>query len=451
MGLISGKQALTYGKVIFVKELDSSLLERITDAFIAVDAGWHFTYVNLKAAEILGRDRYELLGKHWWTEVPEGTGSPFYKAYHQAMVEQQPIQMEQYSEHLGRWFENRIYPSPTGLTIFFTDITERKQEERRMSAAAMRLEALIANLQASIVVEDSEGQIVLVNQAFCDLNNIDAPAAALIGSNFSFIVQRSRHVFANPNTCLATLRFLRHQQQPVQGAEMLLADGRTLECDYSPVFPGGDGEKYGGHLWQIRDVTERRRAEQQIKEAAVILEAQKGELERANQQLEHANAELEALATTDGLTGLRNHRVFMERLREEFRRARRYEEPLSLMMLDVDHFKTYNDAFGHVKGNGALRKLAAVLQEVSRETDVVARYGGEEFAVILPHTVATEAQGVAERMRAAVEAHPWEHRPITASFGVAELTETMADPKALVSDADAAMYRSKSAGRNRVT
>jgi len=431
--------------------MDSNLLERITDAFIAVDAEWMFTYVNSKAAEILGRDSHDLLGKHFWTEFPNRESSPFYQVYHRAMAEQEPLQIEEYSEQLEGWFENRIYPSPTGLTIFFSDITERKHEEGRMSAAAMRLEALISNLQAGIVVEDSQGQIVLVNQAFCDIKNIQAPAEALIGSSFSQITRHTQHIFADPEACLSAIDSLRRQQKAVQGAEMLLADGRVLECDYSPVFPGGDGTLYGGHLWQIRDVTERKRAEQLIKDTAVVLEFQKRELERANQELEKVNTELEALATTDGLTGLRNHRVFVERLREEFRRARRYGEPLSMIMLDVDKFKDYNDAFGHVPGNAALRQLASILHESARETDVLARYGGEEFAVILPHTKAEEAFSVAERMRDAIEAYPWELRAITASFGVCELSEKMPDAKALVSSADAAMYRSKSAGRNRVT
>jgi diguanylate cyclase (GGDEF)-like protein/PAS domain S-box-containing protein len=181
------------------------------------------------------------------------------------------------------------------------------------------------------------------------------------------------------------------------------------------------------------------------------LAAQKAELERANRQLEELNVRLEALATTDGLTGLKNHRTFQERLLEEVRRAVRYGAPLSILMLDVDRFKTYNDAFGHPAGDAILRKIAEVIKTTARTTDVVARYGGEEFAVILPETDREQARIAAERFRAAIEATPWPEWAVTASFGVATLARTASDSVALIAQADAALYQSKRIGRNCVT
>ena len=125
------------------------------------------------------------------------------------------------------------------------------------------------------------------------------------------------------------------------------------------------------------DLTERKEAEQQIKDYMVILEFQKD-------QLEETNKELEALATTDGLTGLKNRRTFGEKLTEEHARAVRYHQPLSLLLLDVDHFKQYNDTFGHPAGDVVLRSVAQALGSTARDTDVAARYGGEEFVLILP-------------------------------------------------------------------
>jgi diguanylate cyclase (GGDEF)-like protein/PAS domain S-box-containing protein len=184
------------------------------------------------------------------------------------------------------------------------------------------------------------------------------------------------------------------------------------------------------------DITERKRQEQQIAEQRQALEA--------------ANARLEALATLDGLTGLKNHRAFQERFDGEWERAVRHGTPLSLLLLDVDHFKQYNDTFGHPAGDEVLRGIARVLCDGVRETDFVGRYGGEEFAAILPDTDAAGALRMAERLRAAVEAAPWPRRPVTASIGSATRTTAMTGRADLLLAADQALYAAKHAGRNQV-
>ena len=192
----------------------------------------------------------------------------------------------------------------------------------------------------------------------------------------------------------------------------------------------------------------------QIQRASVQseqLESQKAELERANRRLEELNTQLEALATTDGLTGLKNHRAFQERLLEEVRRAARYGSALSILMVDVDRFKIYNDAFGHPAGDAILRKIADVMQAAARSTDMVARYGGEEFAVILPETDREQARTAAERFRAAIESASWPVWAVTASFGAATLAPSAEDAVALIAQADAALYQSKRIGRNCIT
>lgn len=556
-----------------MKDLDSSLLDRITDGFVALDRDWRFVFVNAQAAHILGRDRHQLLRQNIWEEFPEEDGSPFQSACRQAMAQQTPTQVDRYSPHRDRWVENRVYPAPDGLTIFFTDITERKtaearlrqyrdifdraeiglvigtgdgtmletmnpafarmhgyevgelrgrpvldvyapeerprvpalirrtdelghhvyealhlhrdgttfpvsvdttavrgadggvlyrivnvtdiaarrQAEKSLTAAAARLETLIANLQAGVIVEDSQGQLVLANQAFCDMMQFEAPPTTLIGANVPRLARQASLMFPDPDAFVTRALFMRQHQQAVASEELRLSDGRVWERDYVPVFPGGVGEGYGGHLWVFRDVTERRRIEQQVRDDALVLASQAAELEGANAALAAANGRLEALATTDDLTGLLNYRVFAQRVQEEWLRARRYGEPLSLILLDVDHFKSYNDSFGHLAGNVVLRRLAEMLRESARETDLVARFGGEEFVVVLPHTVGAEAAAIAERLRGAVEADDWGLRPVTVSVGVCELSEEMEDAAALIHSADLAMYRSKAEGRNRVT
>ncbi len=192
------------------------------------------------------------------------------------------------------------------------------------------------------------------------------------------------------------------------------------------------------------DLTERKQAEQQIKDYLVILEFQKS-------QLEDTNKELEALATTDGLTGLKNRRTFGEKLAEEHARAVRYHQPLSLLLLDVDQFKPYNDSFGHPAGDAVLKSVAQTLEHSARDTDVAARYGGEEFAVILPQTDEAGSLVIAERLRSKIAAADWALRPVTVSVGVCTLTLDTPTPDTLIACADKALYCSKEAGRNRVT
>jgi len=194
----------------------------------------------------------------------------------------------------------------------------------------------------------------------------------------------------------------------------------------------------------IMDVTERRQAQETIKDYSIALQEKMIELEQMN-------AELEILATSDGLTGLLNHRALQERLAAEYAGARRYDKPLSLLMLDVDNFKLYNDTFGHPEGDVVLRKVARILKSSARPMDAVARYGGEEFAVILPHTDGAGAMAAAERIRASVETGHWTDRSITISVGVTTLGADNEDYKQLLIDADRALYASKVSGRNKVT
>lgn len=174
---------------------------------------------------------------------------------------------------------------------------------------------------------------------------------------------------------------------------------------------------------------------------------------RIQKVLEHTHTR--RLASTDGLTELYNHRTFQERLEQEVDRVNRYGRPLSLVMIDVDDFKHYNDMYGHPQGDRALQELARLLREASRTSDIVARYGGEEFAIILPETDRVNAQKIGHRLREQVELYPFpgeERLPrgaFTISVGVA--THTRAGTReALLQSADAALYRAKRAGRNRV-
>lgn len=167
-------------------------------------------------------------------------------------------------------------------------------------------------------------------------------------------------------------------------------------------------------------------------------------------------AELERASLTDPLTGLGNRRQFDLRLREEFRRAERYRDSLSLLLVDLDHFKLINDRHGHLCGDDLLRSVSAALGASVRSIDILCRYGGEEFAVLLPRTALAGAAAVAQRTALAIaearlETEDGSLLRITASVGVAAFPgEDVHEPTDLVRTADSALYRAKRGGRNRV-
>ncbi len=186
----------------------------------------------------------------------------------------------------------------------------------------------------------------------------------------------------------------------------------------------------------------------ELEQRAVRLETLHGVLERRNEQLAEANLRLQNLATTDGLTCLANHRSFQERFGEEIERARRQNLPLTLLLMDIDHFKHYNDTYGHPAGDEVLRIAAQQIRQLLREEDVAARYGGEEFVVMLPGLNTVAAHALAERIRLAVASYPFAHRAVTLSIGLAERAAGSDEPTSLLTRADAALYAAKRAGRN---
>lgn len=174
------------------------------------------------------------------------------------------------------------------------------------------------------------------------------------------------------------------------------------------------------------------------------------DLERMQHELEARNVALEELATSDSLTGLKNRRYFLDQIDRTFSFANRQHMPISVVMLDVDHFKSYNDQFGHGAGDEVLVDFGRVLQESVRDHDVVARYGGEEFIILLPATDPITSRVVGERIREAILTRSWPRRAITASIGISTIHSGVVRPSELIDRADKALYRAKSEGRNRV-
>ena len=185
-------------------------------------------------------------------------------------------------------------------------------------------------------------------------------------------------------------------------------------------------------------------------------EAALDSLIRKNMELGRLNKVFHDLASRDGLTGLYNHRFVQNTLRLEFERAQTNGHPLSVIVLDVDHFKDYNDTHGHLMGDYVLKSLADLLQQNVRDNDIVARWGGEEFVIVCPKCTPESAHALAARLCKTIAAHPFEGREtqpkryISVSVGVAAMTLRTLDPSELIRAADAAVYEVKRNGRDGV-
>ena len=171
-------------------------------------------------------------------------------------------------------------------------------------------------------------------------------------------------------------------------------------------------------------------------------------------ELEEKNRELQELAYYDTLTGLPNRRFFFEHASLIFEEVKRYEKPLSLLVMDIDHFKKINDTYGHDVGDVVLKTFADVLRGIVRQSDICARFGGEEFVILLPNTDLEGAKVLAERIRATAAKNPVEHSSIvivfTVSIGISQYRKGMQNINELIKEADIALYRAKEGGRNRV-
>jgi two-component system cell cycle response regulator len=316
-----------------------------------------------------------------------------------------------------------------------------------LEAANRRFSDLFAGLPVASITFDTEGRIVEWNRA----------AEALFDLRPDEVWQRPLvDVIASPGKLEWAESFIQRsiEGESIQDEEQTVyrSDGCPRHVLFSTFPLRNNVSEIIGAVCTCSDLTAQRNLEQRLEEQLRVAHSLNEALELGKQELARANARLEELATTDGLTGLRNHRFFKEALEPSIAFASRHDEPLSLILCDIDHFKQYNDAFGHPAGDALLREFAEQLRSNARTEDLVARYGGEEFAILLKNSDHRQAMMVAEKLRSVIADHEWSLREVTASFGVAtlhELGELTAHD--LIDSADRALYASKQAGRNRVT
>lgn len=388
------------------------------------------THTGLRVADILGRR---------FTEVMPGTEKPpFIEIYNEVVLNGESVSFEQYSEPLGRhYFINAFRIGEGCFATIFIDITERKRAEDAVRESEETYKTILMASPDDITIADLSGRIIMVSDAAHKMFGYDKDEGS--GMSVMDFIASEDHERARAN-------IVRMLQENYPGPNEYRAIRKDRSCFDIEVNNALIRDREGNPVRMVlivRDITRRKEAEQQIQELVQQIETER-DLAQHN-------------SLTDSLTGLPNRRFFDIALKTEFSRHKRNGTQLSLIMIDVDHFKKYNDHYGHLKGDECLQQIARTLKATAgRAPDIVARYGGEEFVVILPETNSQGAAVLAGRIGETVLRLNLPHAAsdisdfVTISLGITSTTDhVLTDGDQLVALADQAMYQAKKNGRNR--
>ena len=398
---------------------------------------YRFLDINLAFEQMTGLKREDIIGKGQSEILPDE--DPFwFRTYCEVALNGRTIHLEHFSPPLQRHFEVYAYcPAPNQFAVIFTNITERKRIEDALAASEAELRALFASMHDVVLVIDREG--VYRKIAPTNPGLLYNPPEELLDKNL-------RDVFPAEKAELfrEVMLHVLDTKQSTQIEYELFIGGRTVWFQTTISALNEDNT-----LWVAHDITNRKRAD--------------GELRRAKDALETINFELQVslereklLSCIDGLTGLYNRSCFFKLAARELQAAMRHHLPLTFLMFDMDGFKQVNDTFGHGAGDLLLEKVAQVVTAQVRASDVVARYGGDEFIILLPNTDAQQAFPVTERIRTSVAGIQMKTDNdtfgVTLSIGIAETLLELRDENVerVIQRADQAMYQAKQGGRNRI-
>ena len=236
-------------------------IERVSDAFVALDKNWCYTYMNKKAGEIFHCDPLQIIGKHIWTEFPEGVGQPFYKAYYKAMDEQQYSLIEASYPPYDLWFENHIYPSSDGLTIYFKDVTERKRAQRKLESSEKYFRSLIENSSEAIVLIDNTGKVLYQSPSTERISGYSLEEMQALGG-LEFIHPDDRE----KNASTFSLLVRSYGSSLTKSHRLRRKDGSYvwIEGTYTNLLKD---ENVNAIVYNYHDVTERIEAEQKLSES----------------------------------------------------------------------------------------------------------------------------------------------------------------------------------------
>ncbi|MDX1568330.1 MAG: diguanylate cyclase, partial [Longimicrobiales bacterium] len=385
---------------------------------------WHWVHLGVRGAAILGATAF--LGVH--VARIESSGLRVMTLVTAAGLAILPTAGHTLLTPGSAWTD----VAPLGFVLAASVLRWGLLRDRLVGLGPVARAVVMEELRDPVVVLDGKGRIVDVNRAAEEV--LDFAVYGDVPVDLGTLWAGSRRSEGNERSRVS-----------LDVSENGGTEERTFEV--TATFLDGRGSD-GRMAMVLRDVTARDRMERELREA-------RDQAEEVNRRLEQANERLEELANTDSLTGLASRRRFMEKLNAEIERADRYDRDLSIVLVDLDHFKKVNDNWGHLVGDDVLRSTAQALQSVCREVDLAGRLGGEELALILPETSREGARSVAERLRRRIqdlrhEAPGGETFEVTASLGVAWLDEDVQTREDLLRAADRALYRAKEGGRNQV-
>ena len=397
-----------------------------------------FVFTNERATEMMGLSHRQTVGHNLLDLFSQTAARRFYEQCLSVIETRNALDDEVHlrnGPHGEIWVRFQIVSVRDGVAVTAQDVSPSRRAENALRESEDRFRTLIENAGDIITILESDGTI-----------RYQSPSVErILGWTPQEMQGRSAFDFVHAEDAHRVLERLARLREDGGVGDSVPFRILCRDNSWKNLEALGNNLLHtppiNGILVNSRDVSERVAQEEQI-------QVQSRELERANKKLQD-------LATRDGLTHLKNQRAFREEIEHEWNMAQRHGWPLSLAVVDVDHFKKYNDAFGHQAGDRVLVRIARLMQSHSRKSDFVARYGGEEFIILMPNTGSEGAMQHAERVREAIESARWPHNRVTASFGVAtwqsENPNNIRNGDGLFACADEALYQSKNSGRNRVT
>ena len=338
---------------------------------------------------------------------------------------------------------------PLGTLLFYLYLKRVLQHLDPSTVVPDRVRNAFDTLSEGVLIVDAEGRVMLANRSASRLQPPadEAPLTGRALQQLGWLQPVAGGGGADPAPWLTAVQ----RAQPLRGMPFQITDGAQLRArvnlNCSPLLDEGGALR--GCIVTLDDVTALEQSHEQLLEVLADLAASK-------QELEVSNRALQRLATRDPLTGCLNRRAFFEQAEKMREQAQRRGRPLAAIMVDIDHFKSINDRFGHAVGDQAIKRIAELLQSAVRDDALVGRYGGEEFCVVAPGMDAGSAAELAESIRARLADNrgeglgPGEAVVLRASLGVSSTEFGATSVPGLVDEADRALYAAKEGGRNRV-